>query len=98
MVRYGVRVISPQLWRPRIPSASRSLAALIVQSRDEAGASFAAIADELNRKGLSSPRGVPFYASLVYSIYRKWRAKNEREQRRVHVDLMDVSVQASPGS
>lgn len=57
--------ITPQLRLPLIPKARAELAALIVKSSDELGASFEAFAYELNRVGLERPRGIPFYSALV---------------------------------
>ena len=82
----------PQLWQPSHSEAHRGLADLVVRLRDQSSFDFARIANELNTAGLVSPRGKSFYAALVYSIYRKWTARLQRERRRVVVTLKDVSV------
>ena len=60
--------------------------------RDVDGLTFVEIAQRLNSAGVASPRGRAFYQQVVFSIYRKWTARDEREQRFVKVDLLEVRV------
>ena len=87
-----VVVTTPQLWQSRQSESHLLLARRVVELRNVEGLSFVAIAQKLNNDGVLSPRGMPFYQQLVFSMYKKWTLRGLREQRLVRVTLEDVSV------
>ena len=87
-----MRVTTPQLWLPKVSQSRRDLAARVRSMRDVDGLTFVEIAKRLNSAGVTSPRGGAFYQQVVFSIYRKWTARDAREQRLVRADLIEVRV------
>ncbi|MBN2604148.1 MAG: hypothetical protein JXA91_08460 [Candidatus Thermoplasmatota archaeon] len=54
--------------------------------------SYKKISKIFNDKGILSPRGKPFTDTIVFSIYKKGKIREERINRKDKVDVSDVII------
>ena len=73
------------------------LSNLIIHLRDSEGLTYGSIADLLIKDGYKSPRGFNLGPESVFSIYKKRKIRDERLNREIEKELLEITVKRIGG-